>query len=95
MNVHAKFGVASSHSLWDLGTQKRNRQIDGHGYIDSAVDAEQEYIYFMGSAMPPSSCYAHSHKRNRPFFTFLKYRVQKLFKNTQVLKFKKKTALVK
>jgi len=24
---------------------------DGHGYIDSAVDADQEYIYFMGSAV--------------------------------------------
>jgi len=31
------------------GVQKRNRQTDGHGYIDSAVDADQEYMY----------CHAH------------------------------------
>jgi len=41
-------------------TQKgSDRRTDGYGYIDSAVDADQEYIYFMGSATPPSSCYAH------------------------------------
>ena len=34
-----------------------DRQTDGHGYIDSAVDADQEYIYFMGSETPPSACY--------------------------------------
>jgi len=33
--------------------------------LDSAVDADQEYIHFMGSATPPSACYA----------CFLKYRV--------------------
>jgi len=32
---------------------------EGRGYIDSVVDADQEYIYFKGSAMPPSACYAH------------------------------------
>jgi len=26
-----------------------DRQTDGHCYIDSAIDADQEYIYFMGS----------------------------------------------
>jgi len=25
-----------------------DRRTDGHVYIDSAVDADQEYIYFMG-----------------------------------------------
>jgi len=35
-----------------------DRQADGHCYIDSAIDADQEYIYFMGSATPPSACYA-------------------------------------
>jgi len=44
------------------------RGTDGHGYIDSAVYADQEYIKFMGSATPPSVCYTHFHKRNRPFF---------------------------
>jgi len=48
---------------------------NGYGYIDSAVDADQEYIYFMGSATHPSACYAHLHKRNSPICTFFKYRV--------------------
>jgi len=57
-------------------TQRRtDRQIGGHDYIDSAVDADQELIYFMGSATPPSTCYTHLHKRNKPFCTFLKYSV--------------------
>jgi len=30
---------------------------DGHGYIDSASDPEQDYIYFMGSETLPSACY--------------------------------------
>jgi len=33
--------------------------IEEHGYNDSAVDADQEYIYFMGSATPPSAYYGH------------------------------------
>jgi len=33
---------------------------DGHRYIDSAIDADEEYIYFIGSATPSSACYAHS-----------------------------------
>jgi len=41
------------------GTHRRTDiQTDGHGYIDSAVDAVQEYIYLMGSVTPPSACYA-------------------------------------
>jgi len=32
-------------------------QTDGHGYIDSAVDSDQKYIYFMWSATTPSACY--------------------------------------
>jgi len=32
-------------------------------YIDSAVNSDQEYIYFMESATTPFSCYAHLHKR--------------------------------
>jgi len=31
--------------------------LDGHGYIDLAVDADQESIFFMGSVTPPSACY--------------------------------------
>jgi len=27
--------------------------------IESAVDADQEYIYSLESATPPSACYAH------------------------------------
>jgi len=73
MNQHATFGVSSSYSLWDLGDTKRDRQTDGHGYINSAVDADQEYIYFMASATPSSACYAHLHICNRPICTFLKY----------------------
>jgi len=30
---------------------------DGHGYIDSASRPDQEYIYFMESATPPSARY--------------------------------------
>jgi len=57
-------------------TQKMtDRRTDGHGYIDSGFDADQEYIYFTGSAMPPSVCYAHLHTRNIPICTSLKYRV--------------------
>jgi len=62
MNLHAKFGVSSSYSLWDLDIKRdrrTDRQAEGHGYIDSAVDADQAYIYFMGSVTPPSACYAH------------------------------------
>jgi len=76
MNLHAKFDVFSSYSLRDLGDTKRtDRRKHGHGYIDSASDAVQEYIYFMGSATAPSACYTHLHKLNRPFCTFYKYRV--------------------
>jgi len=36
-----------------------------YGYIDSAVDTDQEYIYFMGSEMAPS-------KNNILFYLFFK-----------------------
>jgi len=36
-----KFRVYSSYSLRDL---HKKGQTDGHGLIDSAVDADQEYI---------------------------------------------------
>jgi len=35
-----------------------DKQTDEHRYVDSAVDADQKYIYFMWSATPPSACYA-------------------------------------
>jgi len=39
------------------GTDRQtDRGTDGHCDIDSADDADQEHIYFMGSATPPSSC---------------------------------------
>jgi len=52
-------------------------QADGHGDIDSTVDADQEIIYIMVCATHPSACYAHFFlgKLNRPFCTFLMYRV--------------------
>jgi len=37
-NSNINFGVSSSFSLRNLGVQKRNRQTDGYGSIDSAVD---------------------------------------------------------
>jgi len=42
-------------------------QIDGHGHIDSAVDADQEYIYFVGSVRPPSMRYKFRDKIIIPF----------------------------
>ncbi|XP_050743901.1 uncharacterized protein LOC127011036 [Drosophila biarmipes] len=33
---------------------KTERRTNGHGYIDSSSDADQEYIYFMGSEESPS-----------------------------------------
>jgi len=71
MNIRAKFGVSSSKN-------SKKGQTDRHGYIDLAVDADQEYIHFMGSATPPSACYTHLHKGNRPFCNFFK--VQGLIK---------------
>lgn len=37
-------------------------QIDRHGYIDSVVDAEQEYKYFRGSEMIQFPCYTPRNK---------------------------------
>jgi len=37
--------------------RQTDKQTDGHGYIDSAVDDDQEHINFMGSATPPTACY--------------------------------------
>jgi len=46
-------------------------QTDGHGYIDSAIDADQEYMYSMATATAPSACYPlFFHKLNRPFVLF-------------------------
>jgi len=42
---------------------------DGHGYIDSASDPNQEYIYFMGSETLPSACYILSDESSTPFYT--------------------------
>lgn len=38
-----------------------DRHTDGHGYIDTAVNADEEYKYFMGSEAIPFPCYIHSH----------------------------------
>ena len=55
--------LISSYILSDLGSH-----IDGHGFIDSPVDADREYIYFIGSEMLPSSCYIHFNMYNVYFF---------------------------
>lgn len=34
------------------------------GYIDSIVDADYEYIYFVGSATSPSACYIYKYSVN-------------------------------
>jgi len=48
-----------------------DRRTDVPDYIN------EEFIYFIGPATPPSACYSRLHKRNRRFCTFLKYSVQK------------------
>jgi len=50
------------------GDGQTDGQTDGHGLIDSAVDPDQEYISFWGSATRPSACYIHSAKHIIPFF---------------------------
>jgi len=45
-----------SYSFRDLSVHT-DRRTDGHGYIDSASDPDQEYIYFMRSETLPSACY--------------------------------------
>jgi len=35
--------------------------------IDSAIDPNQKYVYFMGSETLPSSCYKHSDEFSIPF----------------------------
>jgi len=47
---HAKFGVSSSYSLWDLETQKWDRRT---WLFWLGWNADQEYIYFMGPATAP------------------------------------------
>jgi len=44
--------------VFKKGGRRTGGQADGYVYIDSAVDADQGYMYFMGSATPPSACYA-------------------------------------
>lgn len=49
------------YSLLDLcfyTDGQTGRQTDGR--IDSSVDADSEYIQFIGSEMPPSGCYAET-----------------------------------
>jgi len=42
---------------------------DGHGWIDSASDPDQEYIYVMGSETLPFTCYILSDKSIIPFYS--------------------------
>jgi len=41
---------------------------NGHGYIDSATDPDQEYMYFMASETLPSACYILSDESSIPFY---------------------------
>lgn len=34
---------------------RADEEIDGHGSIDSASDAEQEYVHFVRSDTPPAA----------------------------------------
>jgi len=45
------------------------KRTDGHGWIDSASDPDQEYIYFMGSETLPSACYILSDEYSIPFYS--------------------------
>lgn len=45
-----------SEILWFIRT---DRQTVALGYIDSAVNDDQEYIYFVGLEMPPSVFYGN------------------------------------
>jgi len=42
---------------------------DGHGYIDSTSDPDQEYIHFMESGTLSSSCYILFHEISTPFYS--------------------------
>jgi len=42
---------------------------DGHGWIDSASDPDQKYIYFMGSETLLSACYILSDESSIPFYS--------------------------
>jgi len=44
--------ISSTYGFWDRRVQT-DGQTDGHDSIDSAVDPDQEYIYFWGSATLP------------------------------------------
>ena len=50
-----------------------NRRTDGRTdrqqrYINSAIDADQEYIYFIGSNLIIFGCYKRLHKFNMLFY---------------------------
>lgn len=56
----------STFSLSDLQfhTDTHNSRVDivmpqADDYIDSAIDADKEYMYFVGSGTPPTVCYIH------------------------------------
>ena len=51
-----KFGH-STLSIFTLIEAQPDRRTDGHRQIDFSCHADQEYIYFAGSATPPSPCY--------------------------------------
>jgi len=44
---------------------------DGHGWIDSASDPDQEYIYFMESETLTSACYVLSDESSITFYSLL------------------------
>jgi len=42
---------------------------DGHGYIDSTIDFDQEYIYFVRLETLPSACYILFNESSIPFYS--------------------------
>lgn len=49
---NTKIGVPCNYLTWEPFVHT-----DGRGHIESASDTDQEYIFFTGSATPPSICY--------------------------------------
>ena len=73
LRVYAKFGVCSSYGVRET-LSGHARQTDRRTDMAKSIllVADQEYIYFIGSDMSPSTCYIHSAYTNMPFFLFLR-----------------------
>jgi len=67
-NLHAKSQISSFYSFQDDRVHS-DGQTDGHGYIDSARDPDQECVYFLGSVTLPSACYILSAESSIVFYS--------------------------